>query len=299
MAIFRLFVAARIFLGLTIYQGDINTAYLNALLTIKQYLEDLDGYPWEEEGMVHMINEALYGLKQSGGEWNTRWKFALVLLYVDDILCATKNEEFKKKMFNQPNEDYGIKNQGFLNTYLGIEVEQNDRSIKIHQTKYCEQISERFGFNDAHPSRIPMETILRLTVNDTDAEARKQVPHNGKVFPYRELVGSLMYLATCTRPDLAYAVGLTQQHIGAAKRLLRDLVDSDWGNDPDARKSVTGYVHCMSGGAISWASRRQTIVVQSTAEAEYVAACEACMEGQGLRNVFTESSPMVKSEFRL
>ncbi|GMF43837.1 unnamed protein product [Phytophthora fragariaefolia] len=338
MATFRLFVAVSTFLGLIIYQGDINTAYLNALLTIKQYLEDLDGYPCEVDGMMYMINKALYGLKQSGREWNTEvndWsirygfkrcstepclyfyerdgEFAIVLLYVDDILCATKNEEFKKKMFNQLNEDYGLKDQGLLNTYLGIEVEQNDRSIKIHQTMYCEQILERFGFSDAHPSRIPMETKLRLTMNDTDTASRKQVPRNGKVFPYRELVGSLMYLATCTRPDLAYAVGQlsryvqspTQQHISAAKRLLSGTLvldgfcDSDWGNDPDTRKSVTGYVHCMTGGAISWASRRQPIVAPSTAEAEYVAACEACMEGQGLRNVLTEVFPMVKTEFRL
>lgn len=155
MATFRLFIAVSIFLGLIIYQGDINTAYLNALLTIKQYLEDLDGYPCEVDGMVYMINKALYGLKQSGREWNTEvndWfirygfkrcstepclyfydrdgEFAIVLLYVDDILCATKNEEFKKKMFNQLNEDYGLKDQGLLNTYLGIEVEQNDQSSK-------------------------------------------------------------------------------------------------------------------------------------------------------------------------
>ncbi|GMF53554.1 unnamed protein product, partial [Phytophthora fragariaefolia] len=146
MATFRLFVAVSIFLVLIIYQGDINTAYLNALLTIKQYLEDLDGYPCEVDGMVYMINKALYGLKLSGREWNTEvndWfirygfkrcspepclyfyerdgEFAIVLLYVDDILCATKNEEFKKKMFNQLNEDYGLKDQGLLNTYLGIE----------------------------------------------------------------------------------------------------------------------------------------------------------------------------------
>ncbi|GMF45058.1 unnamed protein product [Phytophthora fragariaefolia] len=75
--------------------------------------------------------------------------------------------------------------------------------------------------------------------------------------------------------------------------------DSDWGNDPDTRKSVTGYVHCIAGGAISWASRRQSIVAQSTAEAEYVADCEACMEGQGLRNDLIEVFSMMKTENRL
>ncbi|KAE8981056.1 hypothetical protein PF011_g22184 [Phytophthora fragariae] len=359
MATFRLFVALSKLLELPIYQGDINTAYLNALLTIKQYLEDLDGYPCDEEGMVYMINKALYGLKQSGREWNTEvnaWflrygfkqcstepclyfyerdgVFAIVLLYVDDILCATKDEQFKKKMFEQLNEDYGIKDQGLLSTYLGVEVEQNEQSIKVHQTLYCEQILEKFGFSDAHPSRIPMETTLRLTVTDTDTASRKQELPNGKTFPYRELVGSLMYLATCTRPDLAYAVGQlsryvqcpTQQHIGAAKRVLRYLVgmksqgivytrdksieemnntllidgycDSDWGNNPDTRKSITGYVHCMAGGAVSWASRRQSIVAQSTAEAEYVAACEACMEAQGLRNVLIEVFPEMTTKLR-
>ncbi|KAG6958235.1 hypothetical protein JG687_00009509 [Phytophthora cactorum] len=116
MATFRLFVALCVYLQLTIYQGDINTAYLNALLAIKQYLEELEGYPCEEDGMVYMINKALYGLKQSGREWNAEineWflrygfkqcstepclyfynrdgVFAMVLLYVDDILCATKD----------------------------------------------------------------------------------------------------------------------------------------------------------------------------------------------------------------
>ncbi|KAE9302609.1 hypothetical protein PF001_g13931 [Phytophthora fragariae] len=179
-----------------------------------------------------------------------------------------------------------------------------------------------------------METTLRLTVEETDTAPRKQEPKNGKKFPYRELVGSLMYMATCTRPDLAYAVGQlsryvqcpTQQHIGAAKRVLRYLVgtksqgivytrdksmvemnntllidgycDSDWGNNPETRKSITGYVHCAAGGAVSWASRRQTIVAQSTAEAKYVAACEVCMEAQGLRNVLIEVFPKMTTKLR-
>ncbi|POM59370.1 Integrase catalytic core protein [Phytophthora palmivora] len=348
MATFRTFVAVCIILNLMIYQGDINTAYLNAALGIKQYLEEVEGYPCDDNGMIYIIEKALYGLRQSGREWHSevnRWfveygfkqcetepclyfydrdgEFAIVLLYVDDILCATNNVEFKERMFEQLDKDYGLKDQGLLNTYLGVQVEQNLDSIKIHQTKYCEEILERFSFQDAHPSRIPMETNMRLTVKDTDVGGRKEEPANGKKFPYRELVGSLMYLTTCTRPDLSFSVGQlsryvqnpTQQHIGAAKRVLRYLVgtktqgivytrntpteqkpeliidgycDSDWGNDPDTRKSITGFVHCMAGGAVSWASRRQTIVAQSTAEAEYVAVCEACMEGQGLRNMLIQ-----------
>ncbi|GMF35188.1 unnamed protein product [Phytophthora fragariaefolia] len=327
MATFRMFVAVCTLLQLPIYQGDINTAYLNAVLTIKQYLEDLDGYPCELDGMAYMINKALYGLKQSGREWNTEVN-AWFINY------GFKQCNTEPCLYYYDRDGEFVIDQDLLDTYLGIEVEQNSTSIKVHQTKYCEQILERFGFSEAHPSRIPMETKLRLTVNDTDTAARKQEPRNGAVFPYRELVGSLMYLATCTRPDLAYAVGQlsryvqnpTQQHIGAAKRLLRYLVgtktqgivysrdqatqdpdtlvidgycDSDWGNDPDTRKSVTGYVHCIAGGAISWASRRQSIVAQSTAEAEYVAACEACMKGQGLRNVLIEVFSMMKTENRL
>ena len=77
-----------------------------------------------------------------------------------------------------------------------------------------------------------METNMRLTVEDTDTDRRKEVPANSKLFPYRELFGSLMYLTTCTRPDIAFSVGQlsryvqspTQQHIGAAKRVLRYLI---------------------------------------------------------------------------
>ena len=143
-----------------------------------------------------------------------------------------------------------------------------------------------------------------------------------------------MYLATCIRPDLAYVVGQlsryvqqpTQQHIGAAKRVLRYVngtkslgivyvytpgikqsgkltidgyCDSDWGNDPGTRKSVTRYVHCIAGCAIPWASRRQSIVAQPTAEAEYVAAWEACMEGQGLHNLLIEVFLDMDTKYRL
>ncbi|OWY90492.1 Copia type Polyprotein [Phytophthora megakarya] len=129
-----------------------------------------------------------------------------------------------------------------------------------------------------------------------------------------------MYLATTTRPDMAYAVGQfsrfvskpTTKHCGAVKRCLRFLAatkdhgisfdkmkaeamttsitiegfcDADWANCPDTRKSISGFVLSIGGGPVSWSARRQSVVAQSTAEAEYVASCEACMEGRGLVNV--------------
>ena len=209
----------------------------------------------------------------------------MVLLYVDDILCATNEAKLKNRMFEQLDKKYGVKDQGLLNSYLGVKVEQTLDAVKIHQTRYCEEILERYQFQDAHPSSIPMEKNMRLSVKETEKDRRKQAPASGKKFPCRELVGSLMYMTTCTRPDLAYCVGQlsryvrnpTQQHIGAPKRVLRFLIgtkskgivysrnkmmsqepslvlggycDSDWGNDPDTRKSITGFVHCLTGDAI-------------------------------------------------
>ncbi|GAB9477602.1 hypothetical protein Gpo141_00014705, partial [Globisporangium polare] len=252
------------------------------------------------------------------------WKddtFALVLVYVDDILCATKNGSFKKSLFRDLDAEYGLKDQGLLGQYLGIEVIQNDEEIIIHQQKYCTQVLERFGFGgtETHKCGNPVEVTARFTSDDGDDE-KPSAP----AFAYREAVGSLMYLATCTRPDVAYALGQlsrfvakpSNKHIGTAKRVLRYLVgttnlgirfkkrnkvattielrgysDSDWGNDPDTRKSITGYVFALADGAVSWMSKRQSIVALSTAEAEYVAACEATMEAKAAANILQEMIP--------
>ncbi|CAH0481201.1 unnamed protein product [Peronospora belbahrii] len=148
-----------------------------------------------------------------------------------------------------------------------------------------------------------------------DTAQRKQNPAHGKVFPFRELNGSLIYVqqpaqqhTSAAKRVLGYVIGSKSLGIVSTntpevqytgKLTVNGFCDSDWGNDPDTRKSVTGYVHCIAGGTISWASRRQSIVAQSTAEAEYVAASEACMEGQGLRNLLIEEFSHIDTEYRL
>jgi hypothetical protein len=128
-----------------------------------------------------------------------------------------------------------------------------------------------------------------------------------------------MYAACATRPDIAYSISALSQysarpnetHFNALKRVLRYLrgstnlsltftgtsdltpelvayTDSDWASNQDDRRSVTGYVFALSGGPVSWASRRQKTVAQSTVEAEYMATAEAVKEAIWWRSFLGE-----------
>ena len=131
--------------------------------------------------------------------------------------------------------------------------------------------------------------------------------------PYASAIGSLMYAMVCTRPDLAYAVGLLSRfqsdpgipHWNAVKRVLRYLVgttnytlcyggsdlrlqgytDADWAGDLDERKSTSAFVFVLNGGAISWRSKKQEMIALSTMEAEYIAAAAAVQEAVWLRSL--------------
>ena len=132
--------------------------------------------------------------------------------------------------------------------------------------------------------------------------------------PYIQVVGSIMYATLYTRPDVAFAVGLVSRflsnlglsHWYAVKRILRyikgtlklqlcyqgdDLklcgyFDAYWASDLDKRKSTTGYVYTLGGGAISWGSKKQTSTPVSTVEAEYIACSTAIQEAVWLRSFF-------------
>lgn len=351
----RLLLALAVALGWKLWSGDVNNAYLNAKLKIKQYIRHIDGFP-DQDG-IFRVDQALYGLKQSGREWNEEidsWMkergfsqcktepclyfyasgdvLAFVLLYVDDVICTSNSEGFKCKLFADLGETYGFKDLGLLTSYLGIRVRQTETGITIDQEEYARKLCDKFDLKAGQSNRcgIPMETSLKLKKCEQEKDGNCQ--HiQGKV-PYREAIGSLMYLVTGTRPDLMFVVGQlsrfvehpTEQHFGALKRVMRYLLgtvekgitfekrgsldiglhlqghsDSDWANDVDTRKSTTGYVFTLTGGAVSWASRRQTIVAQSTAEAEYVAACEAAMEGKALMNILDEILPEIKCKITL
>ncbi|GFU00339.1 retrovirus-related Pol polyprotein from transposon TNT 1-94 [Trichonephila clavipes] len=107
--------------------------------------------------------------------------------------------------------------------------------------------------------------------------------------PYREAVGSLMFLAIVTRPDIAYAVGVLSQvldkpqqiHWTMVKRILRYL-------NGTKKRSTSGMVFKYNGGAIAWRSQRQSCIALSTIEAEFIAASQAAKEAIWLNNLLKE-----------
>ncbi|WJZ95059.1 hypothetical protein VitviT2T_013854 [Vitis vinifera] len=134
-----------------------------------------------------------------------------------------------------------------------------------------------------------------------------------KTIPYSSMVGSLMYAQVCTRPDIAFVVGMLgrylsnpgSQHWKAAKKVLRylqgtkdlmltyqrtnllDVVgfcDADFAGCIDDKKSTMDYIFMMAGGVVSWKSVKQTLTASSTMEAEYVACYEACCHAMWMRN---------------
>ena len=151
----------------------------------------------------------------------------------------------------------------------------------------------KYGLQDAKPRSLPLDPALRLT------QAESDLLDAPTAASYSQLVGSLLYLSVCTRPDIAQAVGALSKfmaspstvHWQAANGVLRYLAgtthyglnfggsntglegycDADYAGDLDTRRSTTGYVFILNGGALSQSSKRQPTVAVSTSEAEYMA----------------------------
>ncbi|CAL8167398.1 unnamed protein product [Prunus armeniaca] len=160
----------------------------------------------------------------------------------------------------------------------------------MSQRKYALDILQDSGLLGARPDKFPMEQNLKLT------------PTNGELLndptKYRRLVGRLIYL-TVTRPDIVYPVRTLSQfmhqprrpHWDAAIRVLKYLKGTpgqDWGGCRATRRSVTGYCVFLGNSLISWKSKKQTNVSRSSAEAEYRAMANTCLELTWLRFILQD-----------
>ena len=232
---------------------------------------------------------------------------------MDDMVLVGKDEGKMKQVKEELSSRFNIKDLGKLRYFLGMSVvqDQEKKETWIGQPTYTKRLLTRMGMSDCKPTKTPVSPGNCLVKATEDEEALDQQSS------YQSLVGSLMYLATCTRPDIAYAVGTlakfsskpNQTHWVAAKRVLRYLKgtsnlgiifkgdeperckaysDADWAGDKDDRKSTSGYLFQIASGPVSWRSKKQDTVALSTAEAEYVALSSATQECVWMRQLTSE-----------
>lgn len=237
-----------------------------------------------------------------------------IALYVDDLYIFSANPVRTAEITSQLEKHFRMRNLGEIRNLLGVRVRRKENSIYLDSESYIDKVLERFKMDQCKGAATPMEFKLNLKKENATIDK-----------PYRELIGCLNYLAVSTRMDIAYAVSYLSQfndcfaddHWKAAKRVLRYLkknkalsicfqakiekdetlegyVDADWGGDIVDRKSYSGFLFCLAGCAISWASMKQRTVAQSSAEAEYMAIADAVKEGLFLKSILLELDVSVK-----
>ena len=226
---------------------------------------------------------------------------AIIAVYVDDLIVMTKTLEEMQQIKKSLASHFQMKDMGKLHYCLGIHVEQNEQKqcLWIHQKQYILNMLEKYSLSEAKIVSTPADINVKLKKDDGVSKEVNSVT-------YQSIVGSLLYAAIATRPDVAQAVGVvskfcskpTEAHLTAAKRILRYLKgtlnlaikfqksdealvgysDAGWAGDLDDRHSTTGNLFLMAGGPISWVSKKQAVVALSTSEAEYVALSLATQE---------------------
>jgi reverse transcriptase-like protein len=220
--------------------------------------------------------------------------------YTDDIFGASNTDDEIRRQKDEIGRVWEIKDVGETEYFLGMRVQQdlNLGTIRLTQCPYWEHVLNRFGLDNVTPRNVPLPPGSILDSNMSPKTDSEKKVMNDK--PYRSILGSIMWGQLATRPDLSFSVSLLARFqanpgiehwnalmhvVGYIKNTLdfgltyscnSDLspaafVDADYGGCRDTRRSMSGYVFMMAGGAVTWSSKCQATVALSTVEAEYVA----------------------------
>src|SRR6202522_1703715 len=332
---FRLLMALATKLGLIIHVVDIVGAYLNGTLQETIYMEQPPDYDDGTE-RVSLLIKALYGLKQAGRTWNDELNqlfigmeytrlfsdqcvyirhqehdLTLTAVYTNVIMILGSDIDAIKKAKAELGQHFTITDLAEARQIVGLELQRDleEGTLKLSQTQYIQRTLQKFGMADSHPVNTPMDPNVKL-IKLLDTE-------NYDILDYRSVIGSLMYTAIGTRPDISFAVqhlsqfmsnprpahwtdikhvfrysngtrslGITYHKGGEIEPLAYS--DADWGSDANDRKSISGYVFIMSEGPISWQSKKQPTIALSSMEAEYMAESLATWQIIWLRSFTAE-----------
>ncbi|CAI7912020.1 unnamed protein product [Closterium sp. NIES-53] len=300
---------------------DFSTAFLQGSLHEEIWLRRPPGFTGSfPPGTQWSLRRPVYGLRHAPREWHDTLRTTLaalgfapstadpslflrtdtalppfyVLVYVDDLVFATADT-------------------------AGLAHVKAQRTITLTQSHMVQQVLQRFDFTYSSPQATPLSTRHSLSALPSD----ESVEPSG---PYPELVGCLMYLMTCTRPDLAYPLSILAryvspgrhrpEHMAAAKRVLHYLcstsglglvlgerrpvvltghADASWADDQTTQRSSQGYTFSLGSGSVSWRSTCSSSVLSSSCEAEIYARAMAAQELRWLTYLLTDLGEQPRS----
>lgn len=330
-------------------QYDVKNAFIHAAIDKEIYVEQPHGFIKIEDltnnenkhtnskktSLYCKLNKALYGLKQSPRLWYEHLLGVLknhgfiampydsaifihnelriiIICHVDDLIITGPDKNKINDLVSKITKQIKLEKIGNINQFLGMEIttEYDKQIINMNQNKYTVNLLERFDKNNMNPVTSPVEMGINL-------ERSLETASETNIHKYQQQVGSLIYLAINTRPDIAFAVNRcarymanpNESHFRALDRIWKYLnkfpsiglsyncseidsqilgyTDADWGGDTISRKSTSGYLFQLKNNIISWLSMQQKTIALSSCEAEYMALKEAIKESIYLNNLLT------------
>jgi hypothetical protein len=302
---------------------DVKTVFLNGELEEEIYINQPQDFVVKgQEHKVCKLIKSLYGLKQAPRQWHIKFDeiilgdnfrinefdkcvyykknnsdFIILCLYVDDILLFGTSLKIIQETKNYLSSKFDMKDLGEADIILGMKLKRTNNEIAINLTNSIEKMLKKFEYFDLGPISTPYDHSSHLT---------KNLGEPVRQLEYSQRIGSLLYVANRTRPDIAYAVGRlsrytsnpSKDHWKALERVFRYLKgtldysllfsgypeilegysDANWVTDNSSVKSITGYLFMLGGGAVSWGSCKQTIITRSTLKSELTALDTTCTE---------------------
>nr|GEZ47532.1 putative ribonuclease H-like domain-containing protein [Tanacetum cinerariifolium] len=153
----RLFLAYASFMGFTVYQMDVKSAFLYGTIDEEVYVMQPPGFQDPEFlAKVYKVKKAMYGLHQAPRAWQ-RGDFILVQVYVDDIIFGSSNPQLCREFEALMHEKFQMNAMGELNLFLGLQVLQKEDGIFLSQDKYVGDILKKFKYSDVRSSNTPMD----------------------------------------------------------------------------------------------------------------------------------------------
>ena len=223
----RLLLAFAVQNDLLIHQMDVETAFLNGKLDEEIYMQQPEGYvkPGEEH-LVCKLEKSLYGLKQSSRCWNKAFRecvkigftqasadpcvfirkedtLTIIAVHVDDLMILAKNISEMESLKGSLKLQFKMEDMGQLHYYVGVCIVQDkeNKQVFLHQGQYIEKMLKTFGQTEAKPVSTPADLNVKLQKEDGDSRPVDAIS-------YQSIVGSLLYAAIATRPDIAQAKSL-------------------------------------------------------------------------------------------